>query len=434
MQHAFLYCYSLTSVTVPNSVTVVNNGAFAGVTNVEYSGSVNGAPWGAKSKNGYVDGCLVYNDASKTILRGCSAVATGEIVIPNSVTTINERAFEGCEEITSISVPNSVTSIGYYAFPNIANISYTGSAEGSPWGAKCVNGYIDGYFVYSDASKTTLLSCSTGATGEIVIPSSVTTINEQAFEGCGKITSVTIPNSVTSIGNMAFFGCSGLTSVSIPSSVTSIGGYAFGSCMNLTSVTVSYSVFEAGDGSIFGEGTSVTEIHFQGTIEEWCKTTDGLGLKRNYSESGYDLYLYDIKIENLIIPNTVTNIEGYAFSNCNSLTAVEIPNSVTSIGNSAFNNCNSLTSVIIPNSVTSIGTDAFSGCSNLTSVTIGDGVTSIGRGAFNGCSGVISITIPNSVENIDENAFYNVLNIAYNGSATGAPWGARCMNGYVDGW
>ena len=233
----------------------------------------------------------------------CSSLTS--VTIPNSVTSIEYSAFCYCYSLTSVTIPNSVTSIRMSAFYGVNNIIYSGTATGSPWGAKCVNGYVDGYLVYSDATKTTLLGCSAAATGEIVIPNSVTSIGNYAFNGCSSLTSVTIPNSVTSIGNSAFSGCSGLTSVTIPNSVTSIGERAFYGCSSLTSVT---------------------------------------------------------------IPNSVTSIGDEAFRNCSGLTSVTIPSSVTSIGYRAFWDCSNLTSVEIPNSVTSIGDEAFSGCSSLTSV------------------------------------------------------------------
>ena len=107
----------------------------------------------------------------------------------------------------------------------------------------------------------------------------------------------------------------------------------------------------------------------------------------------------------MTIPNSVTNIAGFAFSGCSGLTNVTIGNSVTSIGDGAFEDCSGLTSVTIPNSVTSIGSSAFSGCSSLTSVTIPNSVTSIGGWAFNGCSGLTGVDIPNSVTSIGSAAF-----------------------------
>ena len=116
------------------------------------------------------------------------------------------------------------------------------------------------------------------------------------------------------------------------------------------------------------------------------------------------------KITSVVIPNSVTAIEGYsggagAFMGCTGLTSVTIGNSVTSIGDDAFYGCTGLTQVTIPNSVTSIGDDAFYGCTGLTQVTIPNSVTTIGSSAFYSCTGLTQVTIPNSVTTIGSSAF-----------------------------
>ncbi|WP_455094285.1 leucine-rich repeat domain-containing protein, partial [Prevotella histicola] len=162
----------------------------------------------------------------------------------------------------------------------------------------------------------------------VIIADGVTTIGDNAFNGCSSLTSVTIPNSVTTIGWRAFNGCSSLTSVTIPNSVTIIGWSAFSGCSSLTSVT---------------------------------------------------------------IPNSVI-IGGSAFSGCSSLTSVTIPNSVTTIREYTFDDCNSLTSVTIPNSVTTIERSAFSSCTNLQKVNIGNSVKTIGTSAFDYCTSITQIS------------------------------------------
>lgn len=117
------------------------------------------------------------------------------------------------------------------------------------------------------------------------------------------------------------------------------------------------------------------------------------------------LGLYQTKITNLIIPDSVDYISSIAFQNCSSLTKVVISDSVTSIGHEAFGGCSSLTSVIIGDGVTSIGDYAFRNCSSLTSVNIPNSVTVIDGHAFSGCSGLISVNISDSVTSINEYAF-----------------------------
>jgi hypothetical protein len=204
--------------------------------------------------------------------------------------------------------------------------------------------------------------------GNVAIPEEVTYMNRT--------------RKVTSFGEFAFRECPGLTSVTIPNSVTSIGLNAFYACSGLKKVIVK-------------------------DIAAWC------GIKFDGSHSNplyYAKHIYsdeDTEITNLIIPNSVTSIGGYAFYGCSGLTSITIPNSVTSIGESAFYECSGLTSVTIPNSVTSIGYCTFYGCSGLTSVTIPNSVTSIGDRAFSRCYGLTSVTIPNSVKSIGYRAFEN---------------------------
>ena len=201
--------------------------------------------------------------------------------------------------------------------------------------------------------------------------------NENNYKGLttanipASVTYNSVTYSITSIGDYAFRYCSGLTSVTIGNSVTSIGNYAFDGCSSLTKVNIT-------------------------DIAAWCNIAFG-GSSANPLHKAKHLFVNDIEVTELVIPDGVTSVGQYAFYDCSSLTSVTIPNSVTSIGEFAFNGCSSFTSVTIPNSVTSIGEYAFNGCSSLTSVTIPNSVTSIGDGAFSYCSNLTSITIPNSV-------------------------------------
>ncbi len=129
-------------------------------------------------------------------------------------------------------------------------------------------------------------------------------------------------------------------------------------------------------------------------------------IRSDYAFNGTESYRSFIGgIEEVEIPDTVTEIGSYAFHNFLELKKINIPNSVTRIGQDAFYYCINLTSITIPNSVTSIGYGAFSWCSSLTSIAIPESVTSIESYAFSWCSSLTSITIPESVTDIKEASF-----------------------------
>ena len=137
-----------------------------------------------------------------------------------------------------------------------------------------------------------------------------------------------------------------------------------------------------------------------------CSSLQNITIPENVTSIGDNAFYGCSSLQSITIPENVTSIGNYAFNSCSSLQSITIPNGVTSIESNTFRDCSSLQSIIIPNGVTSISNSAFKGCSSLQSANIPNGVTSIGNSAFNGCSSLQSITIPESVTSIGSFAFY----------------------------
>ena len=352
---AFYNCTGLTSITIPGGVTSIGDYAFSGcsgLTNIYYTGDIAGwcgisglgnlMSYGLSSRTLYiggnkVEGELIIPDSVTSIgsdaFSGCKGLTS--IVIPDSVTSIGSDAFSWCTGLTSITIPDSVTSIGNSAFSGCSSlesitIPFVGAKAGLTSSDKYQYpfGYIFGTYAYTGGVKTTQYYYGSSTSSTIYdiyyIPSSLKSVTVTggnilygAFYRFTGLMSITIPGGVTSIGEDAFYGCSGLTSIIIPNSVTSIGSSAFDGCTSLTNINVSES---------------------------------------NSAFASVDGILYDKnKTTIVLVPKSIQG-------------AVSIPDSMTSIGSSAFYNCGGLTSIVIPDSVTSIGSSAFSGCKGLTSV------------------------------------------------------------------
>ena len=248
---AFYNCTGLTSVTIGNSVTSIGYEAFRGCDNLQDIYVTDIAAWCNISG---LDNLMGYGSNNKKLYIN-NELATS-ITIPDGVTEIPSYAFRGCTGLTSVTIPASVTSIGDYAFGGCYKLIevYNKSALSITAGSSS-NGYVayyaknvytneegsklttdeNGYVIYTDGDEKILIAYQ-GTNTELVLPSYITKINQNAFRGCTGLTNVTIPDSVTKIGDSAFDGCN-LTAVTIGNSVTSIGNYAFYNCTGLTSIT-----------------------------------------------------------------------------------------------------------------------------------------------------------------------------------------------------
>ena len=385
---AFHECSSLTSITIPNSVTSIGDYAFLGCSRLTAI-DVNTDNKDYTS----VNGVLFYND--KTIICYPAGKKGNNYKIPDGVTSICRYAFSGCTSLTSITIPDSVTSIGIGAFVGCSsltsimipdNVTYIGGAvfadcsslteiKVSTQNAKYVS--VNGVLYNKD--KTTIMCYPAGKKDKnYKILDGVTEICTSAFNGCSSLTSITIPDSVTEIGVSAFSGCSSLTSITIPDSVTRIDMSTFRGCSSFTSITIPDNVTYI-DIWAFNGCTGLTAIDVKAGNNNYTSVN---GVLFNKDKTELICYPAGKTDKSYNIPNCVTNVGGWAFDGCTSLTSITIPDSVTEIDWSAFEGCTSLTSITIPDSVTEIGWSAFEGCTSLKSITIPSSVTSIGKNAF----------------------------------------------------
>lgn len=201
----------------------------------------------------------------------------------------------------------------------------------------------------------------------VTIREGVTSIGNNAFVGCGKISNIEFPDSLTSIGKSAFSPSPALNEVTLPKNLVNLGAYAFSS----------------------GNFSSIE------------------------------------------IPEGVTSIQQYTFSGCKKLASIQLPKSLISIEDGAFNHCESLTSVYIPQKVIDIKKYAFCYCSSLTNLELPSGISKINEGTFDSCAALSSISIPKSVTSIEDSAFYgcaSLTDVYFEG--TQSQWDAISVSKY----
>ena len=311
------------------------------------------------------------------VISGQETKLTGDLVIPDTVTTIIERSYYNCNQLTGAIVPSSVESIGNYAFRGCSKLNSIVIHDG-------LNSI--GMYAFSECSKLT----------SIELPNSINNIGIYAFASCKKLVSISLPQNITTISEGTFSGC-GLTSITIPDTVTSIGDSAFWTCENLKSVT-------------FGENSQLTII--EGRAFRKCSS-----------------------LSQITIPSSVQTIEGNSFIDCSSLCSVTFENDsqLTKIGVESFKNCTVLSSISIPASVTIIGNSAFYGCKNLATITFDSDIQLdiIDNSAFNRCVGLTSICIPKGTNKIGTYVFVECTNLStiyYGGTVE--QWNALSKGNY----
>ena len=322
-----------------------------------------------------------------------------ELVLPEGIEFVGTNAFYNCG-FTTITLPLSLKSIGYGAFLNCRaeeivipeNVTYVAEDAFAmeelerliinakvldyffwPYGAPNLKQIeYNGHIRYFGGSYT--LNMET-----LVVPEGVTSVG--SFQGNQYLKKIVLPSTLTSIEDYAFSNCSALEEVVLPAGLLNIGSYAFSDCVSLSRVWVSYEgITNGADGDFILPDTLMS--------------------------LGAYAFKNCIQIETINIPSSVTVVPAGLFEMCEQLTTVRMNDNITDIEAYAFYYCIKLANISMPKSLTAIGDFAFSNCSLLTdeNVVFGDKLQSIGDRSFERCYGISNLRFPESMQFIHDNA------------------------------
>ena len=348
------------------------------------------------------------------------------VIIPDSVTTIQNYAFMGCSSLRSVTLPDSITMIDNGVFWDCINLE----SITLPDGITCIMDYafencssLSSVIIPDSVTEIGMSFQKCSSLKSIVLPDSITKIEGPAFRGCSALESITLPKSITNIHWYLFEDCSSLKSITIPDSVTSIEGEAFKNCSSLSSIIIPDGVTSI-EKRAFENCSSLSSITIPDSVTNikdftfmGCSSLKSIHLPYGITGIGFAAFHSCSNLSSIVIPDSVTDIGRSAFAGCTSLSSIAIPDNVTSIGIYAFGDCPSLTSIKLPYGITDIKEGTFNVCRSLNSITIPNSVTNIEACTFLGCSSLHSITIPNSVTSIDNGVFdSNLKHIYYTGS------------------
>lgn len=425
--NAFNGCSSLASLTIPGNCVSMGKSLFTGCEKLykitfekgEANLNASGDLCGVNTYEVYL---------SRNIVNGRFTNSLRKLVIGDGASALDNYIIYPCKNITELIIENGpfLSMTRLINFPSCQlktvyigrGIDISFASFNSIESVRINNGSIPSKCFSSNKSlKTVEIS------GEC-------TIGSYAFNGCSALKELSISGNGV-IENSCFYGCTLLDNINF----CGIGKYsfrydAFDACESQRNVAIDDLTawcklnFSTGsnplayNANLILNGETVTDLVIPETIDKingyafYGSTIKTLIVNGNIKSIGAYAFSESKLLQSAKLSNNVANIGACAFMNCSALASVNIPDALQTIINHTFYKCSSLTEVKIPETVHSIGISAFYECSNLTEIKIPDNVEIIDKNAFYGCSGASSIIFGNKVETIGESAFQNCSKVS----------------------
>lgn len=315
------------------------------------------------------------------------------ISLPDSLEMIESEAFRSCSNLRSIDIPENTIRIGNSAFRDCINLK----------SLNIKNGLIKiGDRAFENCSQLE----------DINLPPELTEIYASVFNGCKKLKTIELPAMLTVLGENAFGDCVALEEVKLPETIIKIDDLVFSGCSNLKKIELPEGLKKIGKAS-FKNCESITTVEIPSSVIylstdlfRGCKGLKSIVVnpKNRFYKSepnkrdGSDHVLFNKNKSMIIaypaasrevqydIPDSVTTISDWTFSECSKLNRISIPDSVNEIGEGAFCNCKLLDELVVPDTVDKIDDCAFRGCESLERILIPSSVVELGWGLFDDCS------------------------------------------------
>ncbi len=357
----------------------------------------------------YVEEDIANQTVSVTKHRNAGSKYSGLVNIPASVeydgktytvVGIDNEAFRGQVELTSVVFSKTLEFIGYKAFLGASNLKTVAFSSSG---------------VLTEIGAQAFKSCR--YLSNINLPNSLKTIGEYAFEDCEALKTIKWGNSLETIGKAAFKGCGNLESdLIIPNSVKSIGELCFMNCVNIKRAAIGSSVEIIG-ADAFLQCTALEDVSLPESLKEigyeafrGCWNLPSIEIPDSVTKMGYGAFRYCVSLSDVKLGESLKEIEGWTFEQT-AIRKIDIPNSVTTIGAYSFIECVDLQEVNFGLGLEAIYDSAFLGCVSITNIDLPESLKTIGSLVFAKCENLQFVTIPSSVYDISDRAFAFCPNI-----------------------